>query len=562
MNDARALPTDLHEPWLEAQLRRAWRRQQMMHLVAGLVYLLPWAGGIGLAVLAVDWLVDLPGPVRLLLLVAMLAVGVWHARRHGWRRLRAYRPRRIGLHVECEYPQLQSALVSYVDFSRRAGDAGTSPQLREHVCRQAVEKARSLDFRRIAPLAVSRYAPIAVAVVVLAYGVLTAVRPQMMAVFAERLFNPLSASTYPTDTIIMTESGDMDVPEGGQVLLAARAEGVVPQRGSLHIRSEGRDWERLNVAPSDEGRFDYTIREVYRGFEYRFALGDAVSPTHRVNVVAAPRIERAQVTVRPPKYMNISEESRESLTLSAPEGSQLEWTVRLDTPVSVARLLREGAEAIELTTSDDGRTLHGRTVASASGAYRFHWREREHGFEYKGAKHYLQVALDQEPRVRIDYPPDNERATEGKTLSVTFSANDDHGVAEATLVYRRNESEAVRSPLGALKPGRTIDQTIDEPLKELVDGLKEGDVVTYHIEVSDAYPGKDGPQRASSATRRVQILSEAEYLTYMNRRRQSLLGALRPVYRQQRLASENVHQLRDPAPSSGAGQTEGDDDGS
>jgi len=557
-----ASQTDPRDPTLESRLRSAWRREQTMHLGHGLGYLLAWAGGVGLLVLAVDWLVDLPGMVRTVLLVAMLGVGLWHARRHGWRRLRRYRPRQTGLHVERVHPQLRSLLVSYVDFTRNCDDAGTSPQLRQYVCTQAVEQSRTLDFHRIAPLAAIRRALIAAAVIIAVYMILAAVQPQMMAVFAQRLFNPMSVATYPTDTAIVMQSGDEDVPEGGRVVLAAQAEGVVPTRGVLLIRSEGRDWEQLNVKAGNDGRFSYTFHEVHRGFEYRFALGDAESRTHRVNVIAAPRIVRAQVDVRPPDYMELPDDRLESLTLAAPEGARIEWTVHLNKPVRAAQLLPDGAEPIEMTTSADGRTVHARSTAQASGAYRFHWQERAHNFEYEGAKHYLQVTLDHEPRVRIDYPPDNEKATLAKTLNVTFAARDDYGVDEAVLVHRRNESDPVRTPLGAFKPGKSIEQTIRKPLVELVGGLKEGDIVTYHVEVSDAYPGEDGPHRVNSESRRVQILSEKEYMAYMRRRQQSLLGTLRPVYRQERVASENVRQLQDPDAMPGADDTEGHDDGS
>jgi len=372
--------------------------------------------------------------------------------------------------------------------------------------------------------------------------------------------NPASVASYPTDTVIVMHTGDENVPEGGQIDLMAQARGRVPQRGALLIRSEGRDWERVDVEAQDDGRFVYTFREIHREFEYRFALGDAQSPTYRVNVVAAPRIVRAQVDTEPPAYMNMPGQRRESLTLTAQEGAVVDWTVHLDTPVRKARLVIEGIEPIEMTTSPDGKTVHARTIAQASSAYRFQWEERAHGFQYEGAKHYLQVTLDHEPRVRIDYPTDNEKSTMAKTLSVTFAARDDYGVKEAVIVHRRNESDPVRTPLGEFMPGESIEQTINKPLVDLVSGLKEGDVVTYHIEVSDAYPGEGGPHRVSSEARRVQILSEEEYLSYMNRRQQSLLGMLRPVYRQQRVASENIRQIQDAATAGGADQHKGDDD--
>lgn len=559
MNDRMASQnSSLRDPWLETCLKSTWRRQQMMYFVRGLAYLLICAGSISLGVLSIDWLIDLPGPVRLLLLIVILAVSLRYAWKRGWRQLSAYRPQRISLNVENAYPHLHSLLVAYVDFSRSGGEVGTSQRLREHVCKQAAEQARSLDFRSINPLSAIRRVLIAAAIVVIIFGVFTAVQPRIMSVFAQRIF--LSDVSYPTDTLIVMETGDLYVPEGGQVEVTARAEGIVPQRGVLHIRSEGRQWEQLDITASDKSNFSYIFNEIYRGFEYRFALGDAVSETYQINVVAAPRIEWARVVVSPPDYTGLPEKERESLTLRVPEKAQLEWTLKLDKPVSSPKLLPDDAEAIDMKVSSDGRVLQAQTIARASGAYRFHWQEREHGFEYEGAKHFIGVDPDHKPHVRIDYPPAHERGTLAKILNVTFVARDDHGVSEVVLVYHRNESDPVRTPLGNFKPDRRIEHTIRKPLMKLVDGLKEGDTITYHIEVGDEYPGEGGSQRASSESRRVQILSQEEYMAYISRRRKSLLGTLRPVYRQERLASDNLREIENPERSTGVDQKEDDKD--
>lgn len=563
MNDRTASQTnDLRAPSLEATLQNVWRRKQLVYFVQGLACFLILAGGLGLAILAVDWLLNLPGPVRLLLLIITLAASLRYAWKQGWRRLSAYRPQRISLSIESTYPELQSSLVSYVDFSRSGGKAGTSPRLLEHVCKQAVEQTRSLDFRAVTPISTIRRVLITAAIAIIIFVILNFWQPRMMSVFAQRLVNPMSDVSYPTDTIIVMETGDVNVPEGGQIALTARAEGIVPQRGSLHIRSEGRQWEQLDITASEKEEFSYNFREIYRSFEYRFSLGDAISKTYRVNVIKAPRIEWARIIVTPPDYTKVPQKERESLTLRVPEGSQLEWTLKLDKPVSTANLIPDDAEAIEMTTSSDGRILYAQTPARASGAYRFHWQEKEHGFEYEGAKHFLGVEPDHEPHVRIDYPPAHERGTLAKTLNVTFAARDDYGVTEAVLVYRRNESDPVRTPIGTFKPGPRIEQTIHKPVKELVDGLKEGDTITYQIEVGDDYPGKGGSQRATSETRRIQILGKEEYMAYLSRRRKSLLGSLRPVYRQERVATDNLRQIINSNPSASSDQTEDENDDS
>ncbi|MEX0775958.1 MAG: DUF4175 family protein [Phycisphaeraceae bacterium] len=558
---------------LDARLFGAWRRQQFCHLVYGAGCAMAVAGSIALFALALDWLIDLPGIVRSGVLAALVATGLWQGHKRGWRFMRRFRPRHVGLEVERAYPTLNSLLVCYVDFAHGQDEAGTSAQLRRHTCQRAVAESRALHFDRIAPHRQMKQGLTANTAVIVVFGLLSLLFPQFMWVFAQRLVNPLSTAAYPTDTVIVMVSGDQNVAEGASVTLRAKVNGVMPKRSTLRVRSEGGNWERIELtaqpaaihddAAPDAGdtldrsaqgsgaeadTFSYRFSQVHRGFEYQFLLGDARSDAFVVTVVAAPRVTSATVVIEPPTYTGLAAFEQHALTISAPEGAAVRWTLQLDRAVTDAQFRADGDDPITMTTSRDGRTVDVQTTASASGSYSFAWKGKSHGFAYLGPQHHLQVIADHEPRVRIDYPSEDEKATLAKTLSVTFSARDDHGVAEATLVHWRNEAGAVRAPLGTLAAATNVEHTITFPLKELVAGLSEGDIVSYYIEVADRYPGAGGPHRASSDTRRVQVLSIPEYMAYMQRQQALLIGQLRPVYRQERLASENVRQMKDDKP--------------
>jgi hypothetical protein len=366
--------------------------------------------------------------------------------------------------------------------------------------------------------------------------------------FARRMVTPLSTASYPTNTTVVMVTRDVLVPEGGELTLAARSEGVRPDTGVLRVRGEGRDWEELEVRPDADGRFEYHFREVYQGFEYAFELGDDRSDRYEVRVVSAPRVVDATVRVTPPDYTNTEPEDRLSLTLNVPEQSTIRWTLTLDKPVADPQVLLEAGTPtrIAMTCSADGRTVTAEAAARASCAYRFLWADRRHkDFHYEGPKHYLQVLVDHGPAVRIAYPAQNEKATLAKTLTVTYDARDDYGIHAATLIYHRNDGAAVREPLDldGDQSNTHLSRTFERKLTDLIDGLKEGDTVRYHIEVCDAYPASSGPHRALSKPRRVQILSSKEYLAHIQRRRRELIGQLRPVYRQERVASEKVRGM-------------------
>ncbi|MHC4202155.1 MAG: hypothetical protein ACYSU0_19360, partial [Planctomycetota bacterium] len=162
------------------------------------------------------------------------------------------------------------------------------------------------------------------------------------------------------------------------------------------------------------------------------------------------------------------------------------------------------------------------------------------------------------PRVTLVYPKDDQKATLQGRLTISLRARDDHGIAAARLMYVVNEGKETALPLDPVggepagrKPPeaaptirRSLGRTVKKELKRLVSKLKEGDIVTYAVEVTDAYPGTGGPHVSRSEARRVQVLSEKDYLAYVARRRLSTLRLLRSAYRQERMASDKLKALR------------------
>ena len=84
---------------------------------------------------------------------------------------------------------------------------------------------------------------------------------------------------------------------------------------------------------------------------------------------------------------------------------------------------------------------------------------------------------------------------------------------------------------------------VAETLKE----LREGDLLTYRIEVADARPGGGDQSRQRSSSRQIQFVSPEEYLAYAMGRRMRYLSQIRPVYNQQREAAKAIRDLVPPA---------------
>jgi hypothetical protein len=357
-----------------------------------------------------------------------------------------------------------------------------------------------------------------------------------------RIFTPWVEIAYPTKTKLDLGVGDLVVKEGDRAQIVIGVSGVVPDKAKLFLRTgEGRPRE-MELEISD-GSCEYTIASASRDFSYRIKAGDARSDWHQVRVIAAPRIENVQVGLEFPSYLERAAETVEALTLTVPQETKLHWQLTLDRPIREAVLNRDGKEPLTLQVTNDGRQVVIEEEVEASRGYSFSWVEKEHGFEFTSPRYYLQVATDQAPRVELTSPESNLVAMIGRPLSLSVRVQDDHGIGSAAVAYRVNQRDETAVELNLSPQSGQGDQPIDWDYRETLTDLKIGDTVSFTLEVSDRYPGQNGPHVVRSETRRMTFLSKEDYLEQMQKKKDRLLSRVQTTYRQQRAAFDSVRNL-------------------
>ncbi len=527
---------------LSSYVRAVWRRGQTLHVTAGMLALCRWGIPLFLAGMAIDWLTDLPAPGRVVILITLLAVSVYKAWRCGWRHARAFNATHTALRIEEHLGGFESLLVTAVQFRESELCPGTSESLRDLACRRAEEAVVPLRPEEAVGYHGLRLPAAAAVVLATVIGVFAVVNGPFLAAGAARIFAPWLAIRYPTRTQLDLASGDMIVKEGGSVRLEARVSGVIPSEAKLALRT-GTGKSRVHALAITDGGCEYTIESVFRGFEYRIIAGDARSDWRSVEVIASPRIERAEVSLEFPPYTDRPTKTVEALTLTVPEGTGIQWRLTLDRAVSKADVNLAGGKSLPLDVSPDGRTVTMRRVATESRAYSFSWVEREHGFSFTSPRHHLQVTPDQRPHVELTSPRGNLYATLGRKLDLAFRGRDDHGIGESVVAYRVNktEEEKVRFPVPALREGG--EQRIDWDYRSVLPDLAVGDTVSFAVELTDRYPGPGGSHRARSEARRVTFLSREDYLEHIAKQKRRLLLRLRAIYREERGVHDIVRRL-------------------
>ncbi len=531
-----------HPEQLDSLIRTVWWRRQRLHLTAGVLAFCRWGVLLFLVGMAIDWMTYMPAPGRVMTLVTLLAVSLYKAWRCGWQHTRAFNATHTALQIEEHHGGLESLLVTAVQFRESDLTSGTSDSMRRVTCRQAEKAVSSVRPEDVVGYHGLRRPFTVMLALALIIGVFAVVNGPFLATGLARIFPPWMAISYPTRTQLENCTGDMIVQEGFPMLIQAEVGGVIPKDAKLALRT-GDGKPRIHKLPITDGACEYPIAATYRGFEYRILAGDARSDWHTVEVIASPRIERAQLNLEYPDYIQRDIETVEALTVTVPEGTNIEWELNLDRAVSQANYTPSGGEEQPLKVSAEGRTVTMKQLASESRAYSFSWVDKEHDFSFTSSSHYLSVAPDQSPRVEITSPKGNLYATLGRKLNLAFRGRDDHGIGASMITYRVNKIEEQKVPLTAAIQGDGSEHPIDWDYRTALPNLEIGDSVSFAVELADLYPGDEGLHSARSQTRRITFLSEEDYLAQIAKQKQRLLTKLRNIYREERGVHELVRNL-------------------
>ena len=535
---------------IQHKLHGIWRRQQRLFHSRGACQALLWIVGLVLLDLAVDWLLELPGWARVLLVCANLAILAWIGYQQWWRFLRCYDPLRASLAAERVHPELNSLLVSYVQLAEQnEASAYSSPQMTAAMCKQAVQTAAPMDFRGVIDFGqLTKLATIA-AVVVLGFGVSTLFAGPFYRVLAIRLINPASELTYPTRTRIDRESitGDVTIRQGDPLELAINVEldSEVPDHARLEIRYGDGPWERVVVAGDEAGRFAYPIRQANGSFVYRFRAGDARTKYFDATVVPAPQIVESSVTLQYPEYTKQDAENLSSLNFEALEGTTVQWEIQCDVALSAAQISCEPGETIEMTIdANDPRVARATLTVTESLAYEFHWTEQQHGYDYADKVRYsIRAKQDEAPLIDILPPTPVKVATLAKNLDIRFRVRDDYGLTEAWVVYRINDGVEHEHALGGLS-GRQEVKEIEWKPSEWISKLSETDTLTYAIQATDNRASKQGPNTGRSKWLKLQFVSREEYLKFVQETRDELFQNIKGIQEEEVESASDLKTLK------------------
>ncbi|MCH7812857.1 MAG: hypothetical protein IID40_02430, partial [Planctomycetes bacterium] len=498
------------------------------------------AGGVlaALGLIAVDWLLWLPGPLRLVLGLAYLVGGlaaVWYwivqplQRQLSLSQLAGKLEQYMWRLGDGTLGRFEDRLSSTVDFL--LGSPAGSEEMRRRVISNTdriVEHVRFTDALSLRPLAASGAA---LAVTALLASIVWLQAPGFGSIGLRRYAAPFADLQWPRRVEIVPLSFDTRVAVGEAVNLELRiARGMTASLRPL-VRLRGADGNVTNQSMQRQGADLYTctISAITEDLTCWFRAGDDTTrhrPLH-IKVIQRPAVVDALVVVDPPDYAPQAESVALDLRgglLTATRGSRVQLTVRTSKPIQAlphrfadAELVFSEGPATALQFADDFQTLTGTFELDSDKQFRIRLLDRD-GFDNPaGRLHRIVARPDQPPNVVILEPKALTEVTPHGSVSLLIRADDDYGITALELAGRsRDQDQPFVIPLTeAMAVAPTGDRVLAlcEHLWSIASlGLAPGDVLHFHAQATDNYAYRGAAaQQGFSAELRLKVISQADF---------------------------------------------------
>jgi hypothetical protein len=299
---------------------------------------------------------------------------------------------------------------------------------------------------------------------------------------------PWSQAAY---TRIEVRPGNHEVPEGTDQEIEARFIGRPPREARLEWRKiSDADWRSDAMRPLGSRRFVATLLATKGDVRYRVSGRETRSPEFTLASFVPPELTGVRVRVEMPAYTKEAPREEESPNLSVLRGSRLEFRFTTSGDLTNAHLRFADQPSIPLTRVDGNRWTASLTASRDT----YYWvaladvKGRKGGNE-KPFK--LTVLPDEKPTVDIVEPGLDIRAEPTAKVRLAINANDDYGIHDLRLVFRKMTGEwqtnRVALPAAENKEAAPMTELDLSPLH-----LKEYEVAAYYAEARDNNP-LDGP---------------------------------------------------------------------
>lgn len=459
----------------------------------------------------------------------------------------------VALWVERALPALRSRLIASVQLTRpHALPAGASVGMVRALLKETEAVSAPFDFSVVVTAK-----PVRRAVTFAALLVITASASMVRAGsdgfdLLQRAFL-VPGVPVPRKTRVTVAEPQQLVARGDAVTIRARAEGVVPESGSVEVRSSEQRTQTYQIArdTGSTNEFTLNIQNAQRPFEYTVQLNDGRSELCRVDVAERPAVSQLRCRQIYPKYTGLGEVDRAPGDLSILAGSKLAIDVTSNKDLDRAgnRVRLHGADKDSPLPLDPNNPRHlgPSEVQLLKGITGLSIQLNDtQGITSKDPAVYrVEIVPDQPPGMRMTSPARREDlVTKRAQIIVAMDSSDDYGLAKIAIRYKLAGSSGEAKRIELNVPARAKSFRGYYPLK--IDALVplpiEGQTIEWWVEAQDAND-ITGPGKTESEHFMARVVSDEEKRADLMSRLGNYLDQINEVSETQRDLSAKLGQL-------------------
>jgi hypothetical protein len=296
--------------------------------------------------------------------------------------------------------------------------------------------------------------------------------------------------------------GDAEVERNTRLVVEARFKGGTPAHAII-VMSEDAEGKKESVrvpmhATVENNAYGGVVKSVERDGFYRVEYEGGVSKTFRVTTYVHPELVRSDATITPPSYSGQPpKEIKNTLNVTALEGSEIGFRMTVNKPVAVAELFGEDKTSIPLTPSkDDPLVLEAKMKPEATRKYRLHLVDAQERSNKQPPWIKVNILSDTPPKVEMVFPKRDLAVSPLQEMPLEVKVWDDIAVEKAGAVFMiGGETKEIPLSDGKLAGKKSHDLKTMLALEQLK--AKPRQLVSYYVWAEDNHP-QGGVRRTMS----------------------------------------------------------------
>jgi len=497
------------ETMLIHALESVRRRVRVLGVLHGVGVVIAATVGLLLAMVLLDYLLDLPSFLRITFIVVSLAViGYLLAQRVVRTAVAKLGLSDVAGKLETRFPEFNDRLRSTVDFITR-GTPG-SEVMKDRTVSQAAEMVRRVDLND----AIDKHPTIqsllgAFGSVVLLVLLAWLAGHEYLSPAISRLFNPFSNAVWPKSVIIAEDPLPRSVPVGGHINVKVHL--TKGDRSGREVRvyyqyGNGRvEKEIMNRAADGSFTASLDARGAALGGNGQMNVwvesGDDITAKSHIAVLQRLAIQSVELIVTPPPYTGMPTQSAVELAgnpRTVTYGSNLELLVKFNKDLDASKPIVVAAATSESKTPElkwdpiSGAMAVAHFMARQNVAFQLHATDTDGFTNTDLATMSVIVKLDEKPTVTITQPVGESDCTPVAVIPVVISASDDFQLSSVKLIATRMGEKPQEFPAVVLETNGQLAPGVSWKLQDNVD--KPTWTIFYTLDMSklDASPLNPG----------------------------------------------------------------------